>query len=272
MIRLIVDSNSQIPPNLRTQYAIDVIPLTITVDGESFLEGEQIDLAGITQALERSAVVGSSTPSPGQFLEAYERAAADGCRGVLSVHAGGRASGTANAARVAAGLASLPADVVDTGTASFPVALCAWAAGEVLASGGTAAEAAAAARDTAASVDNVFIVGTLSLAARGGRLASDVKPGDVPVLALTDGTMQALGRVCDVDAAVDAMADRVQARAQGRRLRVGVGHLAAGHLAAALEAALRERVEIEQLVRYDVGPSVAVHTGLGTVGCVFLAR
>ena len=40
-------------------------------------------------------------------------------------------------------------------------------------------------------------------------------------------------------------------------------------LADELEAALRERVEVERLVRYVVGPSVAVHTGLGTVGCVF---
>jgi DegV family protein with EDD domain len=243
--------------------------MAVVVDGEALLEGEQIDLAGITAALERQAVVGTSTPSPGQFLQAYQRAADEGVTEILSVHAGGQASGSANSARVAAGLAPVPVEVVDTGSASFPVTLCAWAAGEVLARGGSVAEAARAARDTAGVVDNVFIVGTLALAARGGRLAAGVEAGGVPVLALTAGTMQAVGRVADSEAAVSAMAQRVVEQAQGRRLRIGVGHLAAEDLAVQLETALRERVGIEQLVRYEIGPSVAVHTGLGTVGCVF---
>jgi DegV family protein with EDD domain len=269
VIRLVTDSNSQIPSSLREQYAVDVVPLTVTVDGVTLLEGEQVALAGITEALRRDADVKSSTPSPGQFLEAYERAAAAGATQVLSVHAGGQASGTANSARLAAGMASLHVEVVDTGSASFPVTLCVWAAGEVLAAGGSVGEAAQAARDTAAVVDNVFIVGTLSLAARGGRLAAGVEATDVPVLALTAGQMQAVGRVADVDAAVGAMVERVVTQAKGKRIRLGIGHLAAAELADDLEAALRQRVEIEQLVRYQMGPSVAVHVGLGTVGCVF---
>ncbi len=259
----------QLLPSLREQYAVHVVPLTVTVDGVTMLEGEQIDLAGITAALERHAAVGSSTPSPGQFLEAYERAATDGATAVLSVHAGGQASGTANSARLAAGMASVPVEVVDTGSASFPVALCVWSAAEVLAGGGSLEQAAQAARDTAAAVDNVFIVGTLALAARGGRLAAGVETTDVPVLALTAGTMQAVGRVADVDSAVDAMVEQVVRQAQGKRIRLGVGHLAAAELADVLEAALRERLQVEQLVRYSMGPSVAVHVGLGTVGCVF---
>jgi DegV family protein with EDD domain len=269
VIRLVTDSNSQLPPSLRDKYSVDVVPLTVTVDGVTMLEGEQIDLAGITAALERQAAVGSSTPSPGQFLEAYERAVADGATAVLSVHAGGQASGTANSARLAAGMASIPVEVVDTGSASFPVALCVWSAAEVLADGGTLEQATQAARDTAAIVDNVFIVGTLSLAARGGRLAAGVETTDVPVLALTAGKMQSVGRVADVETAVAAMVEQVVKQAQGQRIRLGVGHLAATELADQLEAALRERVQVEQLIRYSMGPSVAVHVGLGTVGCVF---
>jgi DegV family protein with EDD domain len=269
VIRLVVDSNSQITPELRERYAVDVVPLAVVVDGTAFLEGVDIDLAGITAALERQAVVATSTPSPGQFLQAYERVAGEGATGIVSVHAGGQVSGTANSARIAAGMARIPVEVIDTGSASFPVALCAWAAAEVLAAGGSAADAGRAARDTAAAVDNVFIVGTLALAARGGRLAAGVETVDVPVLALTAGTMQAVGRVADAGSAVTAMADRVVAQAAGRRLRIGVGHLAAAELADQLEAELVQRVEVEQLVRYSVGPSVAVHTGLGTVGCVF---
>lgn len=269
MIRLVTDSNSQLPAVLRETYSVDVVPLTVTVDGQGYLEGEEIDLAGITAALERQATVGTSTPAPGQFLQAYERAAAQGASAIVSVHAGGGASGTANSARIAAAMAPVPVEVVDTGTASFPVSLCLWAAAEVLTGGGSTSAAAQAARDTAAVVDNVFIVGALGLAARGGRLAPGLETAGVPVLALTSGTMQAIGEVTDAEAAVEAMIERVASQTDGKRVRAGVGHLAAAGLADLLEAGLRQRVDLEQLVRYDVGPSVAVHVGLGTVGCVF---
>lgn len=268
MIRLVTDSNSQMPPYLREQLGAFVVPMTVTVDGRALLEGVDLDADGITEALQRGAQVGTSSPSPGQFLDVYEQVAASGGTQVLSVHAGGGATGTANAARLAAGMASLPVEVVDTGTASFPVTLCAWAAGDVLVAGGSVDEAAQAARHTAGLVDNVFIVGTLALAQRGGRLAEGVTEG-LTVLALTDGQMRPVGRADSQEAAVAAMTAYVVERARDQRLRVGVGHLGAAALAEALEAELRSRLDVADLVRYVIGPSVAVHTGVGTIGCVF---
>lgn len=262
MIALVTDSASQIPSGIRDRYGVRVVPLTVTVDGAAYLEGSEIDLAGITAALERGAQVGSSTPSPGQFLQAYEQAAAEGATAVLSIHSGGSASGTANTARLAGGMAPIPVEVVDSGSVSFPVAMAVWAAGEALGAGLEAAVAA-----SRLDVGNVFVVRTLDLARRGGRLADGVD--GVPVLALEDGQMRPVGRVEHAEDAVEAMASYVVEAAAGRRLRVGVGHLAAPSLADALEAALRERCDVEELVRYDIGPSVAVHTGLGTAGCCF---
>ena len=269
MIRLITDSNSQITPELRQRLRVVVVPMTVVIDGKPLLEGIDIDLEGITAALHRGAAVSSSTPSPGQFLQAYQLAADDGATEILSVHTGGEVSAVANAARVAAGMAPLPVEVVDTGSASFPVTMCTWVAGDLLAEGGSVKDAAEATRRTAATVGNVFIVGTPALAAQGGRLAAGVEATGIPVLALADGAMRAVGRVTDVEQAVDALAAYVVEQAAGKRLRIGVGHLDAVELADALEAVLRGCCEVEQLVRYDVGPSVAVHTGLGTVGCVF---
>jgi DegV family protein with EDD domain len=262
VITLVTDSASQLPAALRERFGVRVVPLTVTIDGTAYLEGVDLDLAGITAALERGATVGSSTPSPGQFLQTYEQAAADGATHVLSIHSGGSASGTANTARLAAGMAPIPVQVVDTGSVSFPVAMAVWAAAEALAEGLAAAVAA-----TELAIGNVFVVSTLALARRGGRLADGVDGS--PVLALESGQMRPVRRVVDGDAAVDTLVGYVLERAQGQRLRVGVGHIGAPGLAEALEAALRAQCDLEQLVRYDMGPSVAVHTGLGTAGCCF---
>lgn len=270
MIRLVVDSGSQLPSALRDELRATVVPLTVVVDGTPLREGEQVDAEGITEALRRGARLSTSTPSPGDFLQAYEQLAAAGATEVLSVHTGGAASGTAQAAALAAGMAPLPVQVVDTGSASFPVALAAWAAADVLARGGDRAQAGAAATAAAAAVGNVFVVGALSLARRGGRLAEGVPADGVPVLALADGVMSPVGQAVDAEGAVDAMAGYVEQAAGGRLLRIGVGQLGEAGLADSLEAALRDRVQVERLVRYVVGPSIAVHTGLGTVGAVFL--
>ena len=269
VIRLVTDSAAQATPEILESTGALVVPLTVTVDGEPLLEGSGIDLAGITAALERGAAVGSSTPSPGQFLQAYQQAAAEGATRVLSLHSGGSASGTANTARLAAGMAEVPVEVVDTGSVSFPVAMALWSAGDALAAGGSLADAGAAARETVAAMGNVFVVRTLGLARRGGRLAATDEAEGVPVLALEQGQMRPVGRAGDPEQAVAAMADYVREHAAGRRLRVGVGHVGAAPVADALEAALRERGDLEVLVRYDMGPSVAVHTGLGTAGCCF---
>lgn len=271
VIRLVVDSGSQMTPELRAQLVATVVPLTVVVDGTPLREGEQIGEAGITEALQRGAQLSTSTPSPGEFLQTYERLAEEGATAVLSVHTGGAASGTAQSARVAAAQAPLPVEVVDTGTASFPVTFAAWAAADVLAAGGSLSTAAAAAAEVAARVGNVFVVGALSLARRGGRLDDGVAAGkDVPVLALADGRMSAIAQVAQAADAVAAMATHVEQQAGGRALRVAVGQLGAPALAGELEQALRRCVEVTQLVRYVVGPSIAVHTGLGTVGAVFV--
>ncbi|MDQ3463004.1 MAG: DegV family protein, partial [Actinomycetota bacterium] len=52
-------------------------------------------------------------------------------------------------------------------------------------------------------------------------------------------------------------------------LRVGVGDADAPEAATALRAALAALRNVEETVRYIVGPSVAAHTGAGTFGAVF---
>jgi fatty acid-binding protein DegV len=65
------------------------------------------------------------------------------------------------------------------------------------------------------------------------------------------------------------MAEQVEQAAAARPLRVGVGDAAAEGLATALATRLEDKAGVEELVRYEVGPSVVAHTGLGTAGAVY---
>lgn len=271
MTGLVTDSNAMLPPELADRYGVEVVPLTVTVDGVDHLEGVDLDADGFYGRFggAHRPRVSTSQPSPGRFAAAYRAVADRGADEILSVHIGSTVSGTVNSARLAARDAPVPVRVVDTGTASFAIACCVWEAGEALAAGATADEAATVAEGVAATVGNVFVVGALDLARAGGRLAVEAGNGPIPVLTLVGGVMTAVARAADTEEAADAMAGYV--RSSGPSLRVGVGVADTGALpmVAALEHRLTGVPEVRELVRYRIGPSVGAHTGPGTVGAMF---
>ena len=270
MIGLVTDSNAQLPGDLRERYQVGVVPLTVVVDGHPYQEGVDITAGDFYERLAAGASVSTAAPSPGAVLTAYEQLATVGASEILSIHIGSNMSAMVNAVSIAARSSPVPVEIVDTGTASFAVACCVWAAGEVLAADGDLPHAADVARCVADQVGNVFIVGALDLARRGGRLAADATAGQgLPVLALAEGQMQAVGRVHDVESAIDAMTDYLVETADGTPQRVGVGDAVTPELAGEYAARLADRPEVAELVRYEIGPSVGAHTGAGTVGACF---
>jgi DegV family protein with EDD domain len=272
VIGLVTDSNAQLPADLAERYGVEVVPLTVTVDGVEYLEGVDLDADDFyARFLTGRPAVSTAQPSPGRVAAAYEAAAERGATEILSVHIGSSVSGTVNSARLAAQVSPVPVRIVDTGTASFAVSLCTWAAGAAIAAGADIEEAAVAAERAAAEVGNVFVVGALDVARAGGRLAGDVSSAatTIPVLTLAGGVMKPVARCADLDEAADAMAEFV--RAAGASLRVGVGlsDPSTLPLVRALEDRLRGAPEVAELVRYRIGPSVGAHTGPGTVGTMF---
>ena len=275
-IGLVTDSNSQLPAELAERYGVEVVPLTVTVDGTEYLEGVDLDADAFYARFEGGRpIVSTAQPSPGRFAEAYEAVADRGATEILSVHIGSSVSGTVNSARLASQVSPVPVRIVDTGTASFAVSLCLWAGAEAVAAGATLDEAAAAAERAGATVGNVFVVGALDVARAGGRLAGDVA-GDagaaIPVLTLAGGVMQQVERCADLEEVADVMAGYVRgAGSAGPALRVGVGLSDRDTLplVTALEDRLRDAPEVRELVRYRIGPSVGAHTGPGTVGTMF---
>jgi DegV family protein with EDD domain len=273
MTGIVVDSNSQMPASLVERFGVTVVPLPVTVDGVEYLEGVDLDADGFYARFESGTPsVTTAQPSPGQFAVAYDTLVAAGAEEILSVHLGSDVSGTVNAARLAAAGAAVPVRVVDTGSVSFGVTLCAWAAAEAIEGGATVHEAAAVAERVASTVGNVFVVRGLELARAGGRLArGDVTPsGDgIPVLTMTGGTMHVVGHAGDLDEAAGLMAGQVLAAGSGLRVGVGVADAGVAHFWDAIARRLDGAPGVREVVRYRVGPSVGAHTGPGTVGVMY---
>jgi DegV family protein with EDD domain len=278
MIRIVTDSNAQLPAELARRLGIEIVPLTVVVDGAPRPEVElDADLFFATLSRHPRPEVSTAAPSPGDFARVYEQMG----RGdeVVSVHIGSEMSATVQAARLAAESAPCPVTVVDTHAASFIVGCAAWEAADAAADGRSAAEVAEVARRVAADAKSVFIVGAVDLARAGGRFGEALagaeagRPADpVPVLVLEGGHMEAIGQASRAEEAVEAMAERILAAGPGLRVGVTVADPASEPLWKGLEQALDGRPEIDELLRYRAGPSVAVHTGPGTAGAVYYRR
>lgn len=270
MISIVTDSASMIPPRVRDRLGVEVVPLTVTVDGVDYRDGVDLDPDDFYDRLAAGAAVTTAAPPPGAFLAAYQRAEHAGATAVLSIHTGGAYSATAAAANAAGKLTELPVTVVDTGMASFPVALCTWAAANALAAGAPIDDAAAAARETAAQTESVFVVGLPARAHGGGRfqaLGESLAPASI--LSLDRDGLREIDRVDDLDAAMDTIAAHVEAVAAQQTICAGIGDARRPHLSDTLAQRLTAADGVAELVRYDVGPSVGAHIGEGSVGVVY---
>ena len=269
MIRIVTDSGSMLTPELRARFGVHIAPMAVIIDGRLYHEGVDLDITEFYRQLASGATVTTSAPSPGDLLEEYRHAQERGATEVLSIHTGAKYSSTVSAATLAATMAPIPVTVIDTGSASFPVALCVWAAGDSLARGATASEATDAARRAAAFVGSVFVLGIPRLAIDGGRFAAVAADmAATSVLELGPAGLRMLCEATDLVAALDAIVAHVSDLAACGPLRIAVGDADRPELAKELAERLRTATQTH-VTHYQVGPSIGAHTGAGSIGVVY---
>ena len=274
---VVTDSASYLPAEVLAKFGISVVPITVIVDGQSREEFVDIGAREFYAVLGTGSKVRTSQPSPGKFLEVYERLAADGAKQIVSMHIGASLSGTANSARLAAEMSPVPVRVIDTGQASFIEGLCVWEACEVLAAGGSIDDMATAVERASGQTGNVFIVRGLTLLKQGGRkLDQELEDvAGVPILAYVDDAIRPIASVGTIAEAMDAIVGWLQTamdRVPAKGFRVGVGNGDADGLATELERRVRQIAQVSEVIPYTIGPAVGAHTGPGCTGLSFLGR
>jgi DegV family protein with EDD domain len=276
VIGICTDSNSQLPASLAERYAIEVVPITVTIGDHDYLEGVDLDpddFYDLISAVPRPSL-STSQPSPGQFAAAYDSLLHRGCDEILSIHVTASASGTLNAARLATRSLPVAVRLVDSGTASFGVSCCVWAAANAVAEGASLGEAALVAEGLAPRIGMAFAVSELDFFRSGGRAPrldvdnpNGATDSGIPILTMAGGQISEVSRVATMAEAVDSMA--AMAIEWGPRLNVAVGlaHRSTLPLSDALASVVGAAPNVVDVVRYRIGPSIGAYTGPDTVGC-----
>jgi DegV family protein with EDD domain len=135
-IRIVTDSNCDLPQDAIDEYGITVVPMYINIGAKSYLDGVDMTRQEFYEGLPHfEAHPMTSVPGPGTFVETFDRLADEGATEILCLHIAGSLSAMVNSARLAAEeWDRLPVTVFDSGNLTLGTGL------EVLAAARAAAE------------------------------------------------------------------------------------------------------------------------------------
>ncbi|SDO77619.1 EDD domain protein, DegV family [Pedococcus dokdonensis] len=280
-VAIVTDSTAYLPASVVDAHSIQVVPLHVIVGGTEFSEGVDITTAEVAAALRSFKPVSTSRPSPQSFLDAYEKAAAGGADGIVSVHISADMSSTVESAHLAAQQSPVPVRVVDSRSLGMAMGYAVVSAAELASRGGTADDVAAQARSRSEASTVVFYVDTLEHLRRGGRIGSaSAFLGSAlaikPILGLVDGHIRPLEKVRTSSRALarleELAASAIEKADAG--VDIAVHHLDSQARADDLAARLTDRLAAgDGEVRVvELGAVVGAHVGPGTLAVAVSPR
>jgi DegV family protein with EDD domain len=171
-IRIVTDSNCDLPRALTDEHGVTVVPFYINIGSKSYLDLVEMSRAEFYEGLPDFEVQPmTSVPGPGAYVEVYEKLASEGATEILSIHMSESLSAMVNSARLAAEeWSGVPVTVFDSTNLTLGTGLQVLAAARAAAEGRSMAEIVALLQDLAARTYCFAALDTVEFLRRSGRL------------------------------------------------------------------------------------------------------
>lgn len=281
---ILTDSSCDLPPELAEQLAVDVLPLTVEIEGKryhNYLDGREIDPRDFYAKLRAGSPATTAAVNVGEwteFMEPYLKAGRD----VLLLAFSSGLSSTYNSAVIAAQeLAEQYPDrsifAVDSLCASMGQGLLVYLAVQQKKLGKSIEEVRDWVEENKLHLCHWFTVDDLNHLKRGGRVsATTALVGTMlsikPVLHVDDeghliNMAKARGRQASLKALVDKMEETAVDPA-GQTVFISHGDCLAD--AEKVAQMVKDRFGVQNVVISYVGPVIGAHSGPGTLALFFL--
>lgn len=267
-VAVITDTTADLPADLRERYQITAVPLNVTIDGETWLDGQLSQAEFFERMNAASKLPTTSQPPVGSFVDAYTEALL-GADHVFSIHISQDLSGTVESARQAAERFPGTVTVFDSRNLSGALGFQVLEAAKVAISGGDLEQVKAAAERARERVDMIVGLDSLDNLVRGGRVGrvAGFVGGMLNLkvtLTVEEGSFSPVARTRGTKAAVVHTVDWVAERlGSSKRATFAVLHAMAPDRALLLEEQIRERFDAEDVYMLETGAVIAAHTGVG---------
>ncbi len=274
---VVADSASDLPTELASELAIEVVPLTIEVAGRDWLDGSQLPREDFWRLQAQQATLPrTSAPSVAQFADTFRAALSRGASGVVCITLSQKLSATFQAAQQAALEVGKAVRVVDSETLTLTEGLIVEEAARAARAGADLDAVEAVAVRARARARTRGTLDTLENLRRGGRIgAAAALLGTVmafkPMITIEEGEVRPGGRQRTRRRALDDLVEWV--RQLGAVARVGVVHALAHDVGAFAERIADASSTPVSEVRVSVmGATIGTHAGPGALGVCVLLR
>jgi DegV family protein with EDD domain len=277
-VRIVTDSTADLPFNIAADNGITIIPLNVHFGEELFKDGVDIWSEEFYHRLRNEFLLpNTSQPSPGEFLEVYQKVAQPGDI-IISLHISEEMSGTLGSARIAAEMVGpeYRVEVVDSRTVCMALGLLAIRAARLAKAGASANYILKQIAVWKEEVKIYFTVSSLEHLQRTGRIGKasaflgtllNIKP----LLSVVDGVVSPVEKIRgNFQKVAQQMVDLLAERFGRQPLMVSILHSDLPETVQIVKGLAEAKLEIDELIITLVGPVVGSHAGPNTVGILAL--
>ncbi len=278
MVKIIVDSCSDLSPELIKRFDIDVIPLSILVDGQTYLDGVELSTSQLFESVKKTGVLPkTSAPSVAAFTSVFEKYTE-----FIYFSISSKLSASYQSAHLA--LEALPkkhkGKLIDSLNLSTGIGLLALRAAELSQQGRSLDEIVNDIPPLIDKVNTSFMIDTLDYLYMGGRCsAMEHVIGSIlkikPIIEVRkDGTLGVKEKIngsrkkC-LNSLLEDFSKKKETVDPGR---VFVTHVLCPEDAVFLKTELEKIMPLEEVCITDAGSTVASHCGIGTIGILFFTK
>lgn len=278
MIRIVVDSSSDIELDELKRKNIELVPLNITIGEKSYEDNVELSKKEFYEILTKGEVFPkTSQPAPQVFLNIFEDAKAKGDQ-VICILLSSALSGTLQSATIAKGLAEYDdIYIIDSLSAAVAIKIMADVACKLRDEGKDAKTIVEEIETLKSRVKIIAMVDTLEYLARGGRISqTTAKIGEFakvkPIITVAeDGTIEILGKCIGKAKAMNAILKQLK--------EIGVDENYPYYSVYSLGEENCEKFEGKLVAegympknRVQIGATIGTHIGPGAFGFIYVKK
>lgn len=277
-IKIVTDSTADLSQEVIEKYDIHVLPLSISVNGQTYLD--RVDLQPdefIEEMIKSEELPKTSQPAMGTFVEMYDKLGEDGSE-VLSIHMTSGMSGTVATANSAASMTDTKVTVVDSQFITHALAYQVVEAAKMANEGRSLEEILKRVDEVRKNTRLYVVVDTLENLVKGGRIGKgkafigsllNIKP----IASLEDGVYNPVTKVRSQGQIVKTLAKLFEEDTAGKVVKaVAIPHAKAIPLAENVKAAVEKVSGFAQSEIFFTTPIISTHTGPGAIGFMYLVE
>lgn len=276
-IRIVTDSTADIPASVRELLGIEMVPLKVHIDGETYLDYIDLQAETFYKMLPNAkAFPKTSQPSPAEFVEVYKRLLLEPDTEIISIHVSSALSGTYQSAVLASSLLEQEGavTVIDSKTVTYGSGMLAIAAAKAASEGKSKAEIFEIITKLRENTRIYFLVDTLEYLQKGGRIGkASAMLGSLlnikPILSIDqDGEVYSVDKVRGQKRALSRMLELIGQEFGNEPIHIALKYTNNLHALEEIEELMKQQFQVESVQYTSIGPVIGAHVGPGTSGIV----